>query len=72
MEEIYRPTEADKVEIYSRENQEMLGDMPRWLIHTGSYIVYGLVALLLAGSALFKYPDTVEKRITIDDMNKVE
>lgn len=72
MEEIYRPTEANKVEIYSRENQEMLGDMPHWLIHTGSYIVYGLVALLMVGSALFKYPDTVEKHIAIDDMNKVE
>lgn len=72
MEEVYRPTEADKVEIYSRENLDMLGDMPRWLIHTGSYIVYGLVGLLLVGSAWFKYPDTVEKRITIDDMNKVE
>lgn len=72
MEEIYRPTEADKVEIYSRDNQEMLGDMPHWLIHTGSYIVYGLVVLLLVGSVLFKYPDTVEKHVTIDDMNKVE
>ena len=42
MEEIYKP-DADgpeKVEVYSRENNDMLGDMPEWLIHTGSYIVY--------------------------------
>ena len=57
MEEIYKPTDADKVEIYSREQQEILGDMPRWLIYTGSYIVYGLIALLLIGSTFFKYPD---------------
>ena len=72
MEEIYKPTDADKVEIYSREQQEILGDMPRWLIYTGSYIVYGLIALLLIGSTFFKYPETVEKQITIDDLNKVE
>ena len=33
MEEIYKP-DADgpeKVEVYSRENNDMLGDMPEWL-----------------------------------------
>ena len=46
MEEIYKPEteDAGKVEVYSRENNEMLGDMPQWLIHTGSYIVYGLLS----------------------------
>lgn len=63
MEEIYKPDAEDteKVEIYSRENNDMLGDMPEWLIHTGSYIVYGLIVLLIAGTALFKYPDTIKK-----------
>ncbi|MDE5676258.1 HlyD family secretion protein [Phocaeicola sp.] len=71
MEEIYKP-DTEKVEIYSRESNDMLGDMPEWLIHTGSYIVYGLVALLIAGAALFQYPDTVEKEIRIDDTGSVE
>ena len=37
MEEIYKPEteDAGKVEVYSRENNEMFGDMPQWLIHTG-------------------------------------
>ena len=72
MEEIYKP-DADgpeKVEVYSRENNDMLGDMPEWLIHTGSYIVYGLIVFLIAGTALFKYPDTIRKTITIDDYGK--
>ena len=62
MEEIYKPEteDAGKVEVYSRENNEMLGDMPQWLIHTGSYIVYGLIVFLVAGTALFKYPDTIK------------
>lgn len=71
MEEIYKP-DAKKVEIYSRESNDMLGDMPDWLIHTGSYIVYGLMALLITGAALFQYPDTVEKEIRIDDTGSVE
>ena len=74
MEEIYKP-DADgpeKVEVYSRENNDMLGDMPEWLIHTGSYIVYGLIVFLIAGTALFKYPDTIRKTITIDDLGSAE
>ena len=56
MEKIYKPEteDAGKVEVYSRENNDMLGDMPQWLIHTGSYIVYGLIVFLVAGTALFK------------------
>ena len=67
MEEIYKPEteDAGKVEVYSRENNEMLGDMPQWLIHTGSYIVYGLIVFLVAGTALFKYPN-VSFRFTCD------
>lgn len=74
MEEIYKPNAetAEKVEIYSRENNDMLGDMPEWLIHTGSYIVYGLIVFLIAGTALFKYPDTIRKTITIDDIGSAE
>ena len=36
MEEIYKPDAdgTEKVEVYSRENNDMLGDMPEWLIHT--------------------------------------
>lgn len=51
---------------------DMLGDMPNWLIHTGSYIVYGLIVLLVAGSALIKYPDIVPSGIFIDDTSHVE
>ena len=65
--------EGENIELYSRESSsDMLGDMPNWLIHTGSYIVYSLIAVLLAGSYIFKYPDVVETGITIDDYSKTE
>ena len=69
MEELYRPSQEaiDKIEIYNRESNDMLGDMPNWLIYTGSYIVYGLIILLIIGSALFNYPDIVKQNIRIDD-----
>ena len=53
MEEIYKPEdkEADKVELYNRENNDILGDMPNWLIHTGSHIIYGLIGLLIIFAA---------------------
>lgn len=72
MEEIYKPenNEADKVELYSRENNDILGDMPNWLIHTGSHIIYGLIVLLITFAALFSYPDTVRTGIAIDDLSK--
>lgn len=74
MEEIYKPDpdKVNKVELYNRESNDMLGDPPGWLIHTGSYIVYGLILFLIAGTALFKYPDVVKQSITINDMANVE
>lgn len=74
MEEIYRPSQEamDKIEIYNHESNDMLGDMPNWLIYTGSYIVYGLIVLLIIGSALFNYPDIVKQNIRIDDTGNVE
>lgn len=72
MEEIYKPdnNEADKVELYHRENNDILGDVPNWLIHTGSHIIYGFIALLIVFTTLFSYPDTVNTDITVDDLSK--
>ena len=52
------------------KNNDILGDMPNWLIHTGSHIIYGLIGLLIIFAALFSYPDTVKTGVTIDDLSK--
>lgn len=72
MEEIYKPNDPERIEVYHTENNDMLGDMPGWLIYTGSYTVYGLIVLLVIGSALFQYPDVVKQHIRIDDTGSVE
>lgn len=74
MEEVYKPdaTDIQEVDIYSRENNDILGDMPNWLIHTGSYIIYSLIALLFLGVSVLKYPNVIKADISIDDMTNVE
>lgn len=73
MEEIYKPEHTDSIETYCADNQQdILGDLPGWLIYTGSYTVYGLIALLIIGCALFRYPDVVEQTIQIDEPGSVE
>lgn len=74
MEEIYRPVpeKGEDVEIYNHENTDMLGDMPDWLIHTGSYVVYGLLLLLIGAAFFIRYPDAVEKSVIVDDLASVE
>ena len=68
-----KPISSEGIELYSRESSsDMLGDMPNWLIHTGSYIVYGLIAVLLVGSCVFKYPDIVTTNVSIDDYSKTD
>ncbi|WP_308595934.1 HlyD family secretion protein [uncultured Parabacteroides sp.] len=68
MEVLYeQKTKADKIELYSRENNDILGDTPVWLIHTGSYTIYGVIVILLTGTALFEYSDVVQASVVIDD-----
>lgn len=74
MEEIYKfnMDGLEKVEVYSCENNDMLGDMFEWLIYMGSYIVYGLIVFFIVGMVLFKYFDIIRKMIIIDDLGSVE
>jgi hypothetical protein len=62
----------EKIEILQKDNADMLGDMPGWLIHTGSYVAYGIILLLFAGCAIFCYPDVVTQNIRIDNVGSVE
>jgi len=68
------PDEADpeQIELHSREVNDLLGDPPAWLIYTGSFFLYGILALLFLGAALISYPDVVTGRVEIDDLANVE
>lgn len=63
--------ETHHIELYNRDITDILGDAPSWLIHTGSYLLYGIITMLLIGTALFQYTDTIEGTVTIDDLANV-
>lgn len=55
----------DKIEIRSEEFQEILGRIPPWILRWGITLVAIIVAILIAGSAIFKYPDTITSTISL-------
>lgn len=48
-----------EIELRSEEFQEVLGSVPPWILRRGITVIASIVLILLIGSAIFKYPDTV-------------
>ncbi|GHT13782.1 hypothetical protein FACS189432_02830 [Bacteroidia bacterium] len=68
-------TEKDtlpQIELHNREITDLLGDAPVWLIHTGSYLLYGILSLLILGAAFISYPDVVKGTALIEDLANVD
>ena len=61
-----------QIELHHKEVTDLLGDAPKWLIHSGSYLLYGILFLLLTGASLISYPDVVRGTVFIDDLANVE
>ena len=60
------------IELHNREVTDLLGDPPKQLIHSGSYMLYGMLFLFLLGASLISYPDVVRGTVFIDDLANVE
>jgi HlyD family secretion protein len=60
---------ARRVELQRNEVEDMLGRVPGWLTRNGSILFVFLLALLLLGSWVFKYPDTKKARIVVTSVN---
>lgn len=54
-----------EIELRSEEFQEVLGSVPSWILRRGITIIAIIVFILLIGSALFKYPDTIITTMTL-------
>ncbi|WP_018359121.1 HlyD family secretion protein [Porphyromonas levii] len=54
-----------ELEVYSEEVQEIIGKIPSWTSHYGISTVFFFVIILLFGSWEFKYPDTINAKITV-------
>lgn len=57
--------EEERIELRSEEFQEILGRVPPWILRWGIVVAAGFLAVLLIGSAVFKYPDTISCEITL-------
>ena len=57
--------EEEKIELRSEEFQEILGSVPHWILRWGITVLTFVIVILLAGSAIVKYPDVIPARIVV-------
>lgn len=53
------------IELRSEEFQEVMGSVPPWILRWGITSIAIIVLMILAGSALFKYPDVITTTMTL-------
>lgn len=65
-EESQHKTDIDKqIELRSEEFQEVLGNVPSWILRRGITLIAIIILIILAGSAIFRYPDIVTTNMTL-------
>ncbi|WP_289007560.1 HlyD family secretion protein [uncultured Parabacteroides sp.] len=64
--------EAGKeIEIRSEEVQEVMGQIPAWIVRWGVTVMFAVVLALLVGSYFFKYPDVIATEMTLTSREPV-
>lgn len=63
--------EGKDVELRSEEVQEVMGQIPAWILRWGVTILFIVVLCLLIGSCFFKYPDVIVAEMTLTSRNPV-
>lgn len=58
-----------KIEIRSEEVQDILGQVPSWIVRWGTVVILATVLVILAGSLIFRYPDKKRADIKITTEN---
>lgn len=66
MEEIKKNKE---IELRAEEVQEIMNKPPSWIQRWGIVLMFCIILILLIGSYLIKYPDTIEAEITVSTSN---
>jgi HlyD family secretion protein len=55
----------EEIEIRNEDFQEVLGAVPPWILRWGIFTIALIFVLLLMGSVVLKYPDTISANITL-------
>lgn len=53
------------MELRSEEFQEILGQVPSWILRRGITLIFLIILIILIGSACFRYPDTITTTMTL-------
>ena len=53
------------IELRSEEVQEVMGQVPAWIVRWGIRLLFLVVVTLLVGSCFFKYPDVITADMTL-------
>lgn len=60
-----------EIELRSDEVQEVMGQIPAWIVRWGITILFIVVLTLLVGSCFFKYPDVIVAEMTLTSRHPV-
>lgn len=64
-------SEKQDIELRSEEFSEILGQISPWILRWGITMVAIVALVLLIGSAIFKYPDTINATVTMTGVTPV-
>lgn len=56
------------IELRSEEVQEIMSQIPPWILRRGITVLFIIVMVLLIGSWFFKYPDVIKAEITVTSL----
>lgn len=56
---------ASKREFQSEEFQEILGNIPQWILFRGTLFIFIAAFFIIVGCVIFKYPDTISTTMTL-------
>ncbi|MDH6359014.1 HlyD family efflux transporter periplasmic adaptor subunit [Parabacteroides sp. PF5-9] len=54
-----------EIEIRSEEVQEVMGQIPAWIVRWGITILFVVILILVIGSCFFRYPDVIVTEMTL-------
>lgn len=63
--------EGKEIELRSEEVQEVMGQIPAWIVRWGITVLFLVVLALLVGSYFFKYPDVITTEMTLTSQHPV-
>ena len=63
--------DGKEIELRSEEVQEVMGQMPSWILRWGVTIIFVVVVGILVACCFFKYPDVITAEMTLTSRNPV-